>query len=156
MATVNTQSLREEFERLSAAGGIAAETRTLFNALLMLFEVLMAIFLEKTTGKGSRNSSIPPSQTSQDETATTQPGGKRKGPAQNAARSSHGRTVSTTEVVTVDACASCGADLGDTPSRPRQRRTRIDIVFEKVVHHVEVEVKDCGRCHRADLYCMAF
>ena len=155
MATVNTQSLREEFERLkaeferlSAAGGIAAETRTLFNALLMLFEVLMAIFLEKTTGKGSRNSSIPPSQTSQDETATTQPGGKRKGPAQNAARSSYGRTVSTTEVVTVDACASCGADLGDTPSRPRQRCTRIDIVFEKVVHHVEVEVKDCGRCHQ--------
>ena len=61
MATVNRQSLREEFERLkaefghlSAAGGMPAETHALFNALLMLFEVLMAIFMEKTTGKGRR------------------------------------------------------------------------------------------------------
>ena len=155
MATVNKHSLREEFERLkaeferlSAAGKMPAETRALFNALLMLFEVLMAIFMEKTTAKGSRNSSIPPSQTSKDETAATRPGGKRKGQEQNAARSRHRRTVETTEVVTVDACASCGADLGDTPSRPRQRRTRIDILFEKVVHHVEVEVKDCERCRQ--------
>ncbi len=72
-------------------------------------------------------------------------GGKRKGKEQNAARSRHGRTVETTEVVSVDACASRGADLSTTPSRPRPRRTRIDILFEKVVHHVEVEVKDCGR-----------
>ena len=155
MATVNRQSLREEFERLkaefgqlSAAGAMSAETRALVNALLMLFEVLMAIFMEKTTAKGSRNSSIPPSQTSTDETAATRPGGKGKGQEQNAARSRHSRTVTSTEVVTVDACANCGADLGDTPSQPRQRRTRIDILFEKVVHHVEAEVKDCPRCRQ--------
>ena len=155
MATVNKHSLREEFERLkaeferlSAAGKMPAETRALFNALLMLFEVLMAIFMEKTTAKGSRNSSIPPSQTSKDETAATRPGGKSKGRERNAARSRHRRTVETTEVATVDACASCGADLGDTPSRARRRRTRIDILFEKVVHRVEAEVKDCPRCRR--------
>ncbi len=155
MATVNKQSLREEFERLkvefeqlSAAGKMAAETRALFNALLMLFEVLMAIFMEKTTAKGRRNSSLPPSQTSHDDSAAARPGGKRKGKEHNAARPRHRRTVETTEVVSVDACASCGADLSTTPSRPRPRRTRIDILFEKAVHHVEVEVKDCGRCHR--------
>ena len=81
MATVNRQSLREEFERLnaefgqlSAAGGMPAETRTLINALLMLLEVPMAIFMEKTTAKGSRNSSMPPSQTSKDETAAQRQG----------------------------------------------------------------------------------
>ena len=156
MATVDRQSLREEFERLKAEfehlsatdNKMSAETRTLINALLMLLKVLMAIFMEKTTGKGSRNSSIPPSQTSKDETAATRPGGKSKGQEQNAARSRHSRTVTTTEVAAVDACANCGADLGHTPSPSRQRRTRIDILFEKVVHHVDAEVKDCPRCQQ--------
>ena len=155
MATVNKHSLREEFDRLkaefeqlSAAGKMPAETRTLFNALLMLFEVLMAIFMEKGTGKDSRNSSLPPSQTSKDETAATRPGGKSKGVQQNDVRSRHSRTVTTTAVAAVDACANCGADLGDTPSQSRQRRTRIDILFEKVVHHVDAEVKDCPRCQQ--------
>ena len=155
MATVNKHSLREEFDRLkaefeqlSATDKMSAETRTLFNALLMLFEVLMAIFMEKTTGKGSRNSSLPPSQTSKDETAATRPGGKSKGQEQNDALARHSRTVTTTAVAAVDACANCGADLGDTPSQSRQRRTRIDILFEKVVHHVDAEVKDCPRCQQ--------
>ena len=153
MATLDRASLRgeferlkAEFERLSAAGKMPAETRTLFNALLMLFEMLMAIFMEKTTSKGGRNSSIPPSQTDKDDSAATRPGAKGKGVKQNDARSRHSRTVTTTEVAAVDACAGCGADLGDTPSRSKQRRTRIDILFEKVVHHVDAEVKDCPRC----------
>ena len=155
MATVNRPSLREEFERLkaqfgqlSAAGKMSAETRALFNALLMLFEVLMAIFMEKTTAKGNRNSSLPPSQTDKDDSAATRPGAKSKGTKQNDARSRHSRTVTTTEVAAVDACATCGADLGDTPSQSRQRRTRIDILFEKVVHHVDADIKDCPRCRQ--------
>ena len=155
MATVNRQSLREEFDRpkaefgqLSAAGAMSAETRALFDAPLMLFEVLMAIFMEKTTRKGSRNASIPPSQTSKDETAATRPGGKGKGAKQNDARSRHSRTAATTEVAAVDARASCGADLADTPSLSGRRRTRIDILFEKVVHRVDAQVEDCPRCHR--------
>ena len=155
MATVDRQSLREEFERLkaefgqlSAIGQDVGGKRALFNALLMLFEVLMAIFMEKTTAKGSRNSSIPPSQTSKDETAATRPGGKCKCVTQNDARSRHSRTVTTTEVAAVDACANCGADLGSTPSQSKPRRTRIDILFEKVVHHVDAQVKDCPRCRQ--------
>ena len=155
MATVNRQSLREEFDRLkaefeqlSATDRMSAETRTLFNALLMLFEVLMAIFMEKTTRKGRRNSSLPASQTGQDDSAATRPGGKSKGTKQNDARPRHSRTVTTTEVAAVDACAGCGADLADTPSQSKQRRTRIDILFEKVVHHVDAEVKDCPRCRQ--------
>ncbi|MDP6535568.1 MAG: IS66 family transposase [Gammaproteobacteria bacterium] len=114
----------------------------------MLFEVLIAVFMERNTRKTDRNSSIPSSQTGKDESATTKPGRKSNGNQQNDALSSHTRTVETIEVVTVDACQSCGADLSDTPSQPRQRRTLIDIIFEKVVHHVEVEVKHCDHCNR--------
>ena len=152
MATLDRASLREEFERLkaefgrlSAAGAMSAETRTLFKALLTLFEVLMAIFMEKTTSKGSRNSRIPPSQTDKNDRTAARPGARGKGVKQNDARPRHSRTVTTTEVAAADVCAGCGTDLGDTPSRSRQRRTRIDILFEKAVHHVDAQVKDCPR-----------
>ena len=54
MPSVNRQSLREEFEalksrfaQLGADGKITAESRALFEALLMLLSVLMAVFMEK-------------------------------------------------------------------------------------------------------------
>ena len=43
-------------------GKMSAESRALFDALLMLFEVLMAVFMEKHTPKSSANSSLPASQ----------------------------------------------------------------------------------------------
>ena len=78
MATVNKQSLREEFdtlkatfERLCADGKMAAESRALFQAMLMLFEVLVAVFMERHNAKDSSNSSKPSSQTPNDDTAIT-------------------------------------------------------------------------------------
>ncbi len=59
MATVNTVSLRSEFdalEALCADGAMSAESRALFEALLTLVQVLMAVFMEKNTPKGSHNS----------------------------------------------------------------------------------------------------
>ncbi len=67
MATVNKQSLREEFdalkgefERLCASGKMTADSRALFQAMLMLFEVLMVVFMEKRTPKNSTNSRCQP------------------------------------------------------------------------------------------------
>ena len=80
MATVNKQSLRAEFdalkarfESLCAGGKMSAESRALFDALLMLFELLMAVFMEKHTPKSSINSSLPASQSPNDETAPPVP-----------------------------------------------------------------------------------
>ena len=77
MASVNKASLREEFTALKgrfeqhcAKGEVSAELRALFEALLLLFELLMAVFMEKTTPKTSRNSGLPPSQS----------GSRRRGP----------------------------------------------------------------------------
>lgn len=79
MAYVNKTSLRDEFSHLkgefatlAAAGKVTPESRVLFNALLMLLEVMMAVFLEKTTPKTSRNSSKPSSQMETPDTSAAQ------------------------------------------------------------------------------------
>jgi transposase len=152
MASLNKASLREEFdtlkgrfERLCAEGKMGEESRTLFQAMLMLFELLMAVFMEKHTTKNSRNSSLPSSQTNKDE-STPQAGAKAKGQGYNNTRSGNTRTVETVEVAPVNVCESCGEDLSDTPCAKHERRTRIDIVFEKVISHVDAEIKVCPHC----------
>jgi transposase len=153
MARVNKQSLREdfdalkaEFKRLCAAGKMATESRALFHGMLMLFEVLMAVFMEKRTAKDNRNSSLPSSQTPKNDDTATQPGANGKGKAQNDIRSGNTRTVETVQVVPVHQCETCGEDLSDTPGEGYERRTKIDIIFEKVVSHVDAEIKTCPGC----------
>ena len=160
MATVNQSSLRAEFdalkarfESLCAEGKMSADSRALFDALLMLFEVLMAVFMEKHTPKSSANSSLPASQSPNDNTARTRPGAKGKGPSHNDARCANTRTRESIRVLTVDACQRCGEDLTDAACLGHERRTLIDIVFEKVVRHADAQIKHCARCHAETRAC---
>ena len=153
MASVNKQSLREEFdtlkarfERLCTDGQMAAESRALFQAMLMLFEVLMAVFMERHTTKDNSNSSKPSSQTPKDDTAITRAGANGKGKAHNDARCANTRTVETVQVAEVTECESCAEDLSNTAPVGHERRTRIDIIFEKVVSHVDAQIKSCPQC----------
>ena len=153
MPTVNKKSLREEFdqlkdtfERLSKKGQVTPEVGALVQAMIMLFELLIAVFMEKKTKKNNRNSSIPSSQTGKDETST-QSGTNGKGKKENGALSQNTRTVETTQVVNVSDCQFCGEPLDDTPATEHERRTKIDIIFEKVVSHVDAEIKVCPRCN---------
>uniref|UniRef100_UPI003AF7D22B hypothetical protein n=1 Tax=Thiolapillus sp. TaxID=2017437 RepID=UPI003AF7D22B len=41
---------------------------------------------------------------------------------------------------------AAGEDLSKTPCQGVERRTRIDIIFEKVVTHVDAEIKQCPQC----------
>lgn len=154
MAYVNKTSLREEFdhlkmefERLSGAGKITPESRVLFTALLTLFEVMVAIFLEKMTKKDNKNSSKPASQVDKDETASV-PGSHGKGLGQDDTRFANNRTIETVEVAAVSSCATCGEDLTKRAAIDHERRTKIDIVFEKVVTHIDAEIKSCPVCER--------
>ena len=86
MATLNKTSLRTEFEAIKARcaalcanGKLSAEGRALFEAMLMLFELLLAVFMEKHTPKGTHNSGLPSARTEPDETARGQTGAKGKG-----------------------------------------------------------------------------
>ena len=155
MASVNKQSLREEFTalkgrftQLSSEGKISPESRALIEALLMLLQVLMAVFMEKHTTKTSANSSKPSSQAAKDETALNRPGTHSKGKADHESRSANTRTVEIREISKVGFCENCGEDLHKVSPQGYERRTQIDIVFEKVVTHVDAEIKSCPQCGR--------
>jgi hypothetical protein len=118
MASVNKESLREEFgalkerfTKLSADGKITAESRALIEALLMLLQLLMAVFMEKNTPKSSVNSSKPSSQTPKDDTALSHSGTHGKGKQLTETRCANTRTVVSVEVSPVNFCEQCGEDL---------------------------------------------
>lgn len=153
MATIDTQTVRKEFDKLKgnfeslvAAGKVSSEVSVLFNALIMLFNIVLAIFLERTTKKNSKNSSIPPSQSEKDETTPEENKTNGKGPKETVTMAENTRTVETTTVSPVTSCDTCGEDLTNTECQCIERRTRIDIIFEKKVEHVDAQVKECPSC----------
>jgi transposase len=149
MATLDRTSVREQFsgikdnlDRLSSEGKVSDEVQSLIASLLTLMELMLSIFLEKRTPKNSRNSSIPSSQSGHDDTQTNQSRGSKKKSYQEGVVDNL-RSVETVTVIPLEQCPICGEQLHDTPYSKRERRTKIDIVFEKVTEHVEVEVKEC-------------
>lgn len=154
MGTVNRQSVREEVERINsefdqlvANKKINKESKMLFQSMLMLINLLIAIFLEKTTKKNNKNSSKPPSQTEKDESSVTNEGANSKGKPESTATANNTRTVETIAIAKVDLCDICGQDLTDTDCQHYERRTKIDILFEKTVEHVDAEIKVCPECN---------
>lgn len=153
MSSVNRESVREEaerikleFNRLSESKKINSETKMLFHSMLLLLNLLISIFLEKTTKKTSKNSSKPPSQTEKDESSLSHTGTNSKGKNESNAVANNTRTIETVTTVIVTTCDVCGGDLSTVPCQHIERRTKIDIVFEKTVEHVDVEVKLCVNC----------
>jgi len=153
MASINQQSVREEverikseFSRLSSSKKMDPEIKMLFQSMFMLVNLLIAIFLEKTTKKNNKNSSKPSSQTQKDESALSKKGTNGKGKPESEAVANNTRTIETVTTIKVAQCDVCGQDLRKTPCQHTERRTKIDIVFEKVVEHVDAEVKQCTNC----------
>lgn len=46
----------------------------------------------------------------------------------------------------VKQCQVCGQDLTQTVCEGHERRTKIDIIFEKAVEHLDAEIKQCSHC----------
>ena len=138
--------LKDDFEQLCADGKITSESKVLMNSMFMIIELILSIFLERSTKKDNQNSSKPSSQTEKDESALGHQGSNGKGKNENSGRSKNTRTKEKVTVSTVSSCDVCGEDLADSPCIHIERRTKIDIVFEKVVEHVDAEIKHCPAC----------
>ncbi|WP_239237275.1 IS66 family transposase, partial [Candidatus Nitrotoga sp. BS] len=106
----------------------------------------MAIFLERSTHKNSKNSSKPSSQTDKDESALDHAGSNGKGKQENKTQAKNTRIQETVTISHVLTCEVCAEDLSKVACIDHERRTKIDIVFEKVIDHVDAEVKRCPSC----------
>lgn len=131
MGSVNRQSVREEaerikveFDRLAVSKKIDSESKILFQSMLMLINLLIAIFLEKTTTKNNKNSSKPSSQTEKDESAITHTGTHGKGKQENNMTANNTRTLETITILKVTQCDVCGQDLTKTACQHTERRTK--------------------------------
>ena len=151
MATIDKSSVREEvnnlkaqFEQLGAEGKMSSEAKVLFSSLLLIVELILSIFLEKQTRKTSRNSSLPSSQTEEDNSSLS--GGRGKGKRLRGEAAHNGSVRETVTITQVEHCDVCGEPLTDVPCTHHERRTKIDILFEKVIEHVDAEVKQCPNC----------
>ena len=156
MARINQASLRAQlddcrarFDAIKQKGEASADTLALIDTLFLLVEIVVAVFLEKTTPKTSRNSSLPSSQdAAAGETHTAGSSGSRsRGPKARDKRCDNLRTVTTTQTSPVTACRRCGHDLSGTPCSGHEQRIEVDIVFETVERRITAEIKNCPRCH---------
>ena len=157
MARLNHASLRAQlhdcrtqFEAIKQHGEASADTLALINALFMLVDIVVAVFLERTTPKTSRNSGLPSSRDGTDDGQTHtegKSGSRSRGPKARHARSDNLRTVTTTHTSAVTGCRQCGHDLTGTACTAHEQRVEIDIVFETVERQVTAEIKTCPRCH---------
>ena len=138
--------LKADFDRLGSEGKLSSESQAIMNSLFMIVELILAIFLERSTKKDSSNSSKPSSQTSKDESALGHPGSNSKGKSENKNQTSNTRVNETVTISLVLTCEVCAQDLSDVPCIDHERRTKIDIVFEKVIAHVDAEIKRCPAC----------
>ena len=141
------EKLKCDFEQLRRDGKVSVEVQAIMGSMLFIVELILAIFLERTTKKNSANSSIPPSQTDKDNSSVPNAGSKGKGQKSDGEKVKNRRTHETVTIAPVFFCDACGFDLEHTPYTI-ERRTKIDIVFEKVVEHVDAEIKQCPSCDR--------
>ena len=138
--------LKADFDRLSKEGKVTSESQAIMNSLFMIIELILAIFLERSTNKNSKNSSKPSSQTDKDESALIHAGSNGKGKSENENRAKNTRIKETVAISQVLTCNICAEDLRKVSCIDHERRTKIDIVFEKVIDHVDAEVKRCPTC----------
>ncbi len=148
-ATVRNEvsRIKADFEQLCANGKITAEIKFLMNSMFMIMELMLSIFLERKTKKDNKNSSIPSSQTDKDESALMpNQGSKGKGKQEKRLTANNTRTKETLVTLDVYNCDACGEDLSDIVSTESERRTKVDIIFEKVIEHVDAQIKQCPSC----------
>jgi transposase len=153
MANLDKASVRDEvnrlkadFDALCADGKTSHEVKMLLKSLFMVVDLILVIFMERQTKKNSKNSGIPPSQTGDDKTSLPKTGSNGKGKNVGDGVANNHRSKETVTIVTVSDCNICGEPLDGTPCSHHERRTKIDIIFEKVTEHVDVEVKQCPSC----------
>ena len=151
MATVNSASLRDEFDVIKTditsmrnESKSTREADKIIDESCRLLEMLIAILLEKTTKKTSKNSSIPPSQTDKDEAKKSPKKNRDTSAAENSMTGENFKTITVEEISTVEVCDSCGTDLSDIDPSAREQRVLLDIDLIRRCYGEANHLKGCA------------
>ena len=120
--------LKADFNQLCADGKVTGEVKMLMNSMMMIIELILTVFLGRSTKKNSKNSGKPSSQTEKDETSLSQPGLHGKGKNENGKTAGNTRVNESVTVAGATFCDVCGEDLSSVVCSHHERRTKIDIV----------------------------
>ena len=113
--------LRADFNRLGSEGKLSAESPAIMNSLFMIVELILAIFLER-----SSNSSKPSSKTPKDESALSHPGSNGKGKSENKDQADNTRVNETVTISPALTCDVYAQDLRGVPCIDHESRTHQD------------------------------
>ena len=150
MASLDKKSVREEFEKIKVQFDllchqekVSTEVKLLMQSMLSMMTLVLAIFMERQTKKSAKNSSLPPSQSPPDNTASKNNHNKESGAK---GKVTNTRTTEKTGISKVNRCQGCHQSLANVEVMDYERRTKIDIIFEKVIEHTDAEIKVCPAC----------
>jgi hypothetical protein len=152
---VSKDSIRAKIDEAKArtklaleSGKASPEIKASVESMLLVLEIVVAIFLEKKPRKNSSNSGLPPSRNNGSNGNRNKGSGDRSGLGEAASNVQH---TETSETTTPGACSKCGEDLAGVKVTDTEERQKIDILYEVVTHTVVAEVKvcpGCGKCNK--------
>ena len=145
------ESLRRQVEeaksKISAAlkndKKISTELKVAIESILLVIDVLFAVFLEKKTRKTSGNSGLPPSK------GFGSNGNRNKGTGKKSPKSNNLKNIESKEkkkTVSAKNCSGCGKSLRSASVKRAEERRKIDIIYKVEILTVTSEVKTCPSC----------
>ena len=151
---VQKESLRKKIDeartrtKLALESGKASpEIKVAVESMLLVLDIVVAIFLEKKPRKNSSNSGLPPSQNNGSNGNRNKGNGDRAGLGQAVSNVQH---TETSETTTPETCSKCDEDLRGVKVTGTDERQKIDILYEVVTHTVIAEIKACPNCGKSN------
>jgi transposase len=129
------------------SGKASPEIKAAVESMLLVLEIVVAIFLEKRPRKNSSNSGLPPSLNNGSNGNRNKGSGDRAGLGEATSNVHH---TETSETTTPETCFKCDEDLAGVRVSGTDERQKIDILYEVVTHTVIAEVKVCPNCGKSN------
>jgi len=144
------ESLRKKIDEAKKAIEIGLgknnnpELTAAIQSLLVIVEIMIALFLEKKVRKNSSNSGLAPSRNDGSNGNRNKKGEERTAKLGN--QIANTKLTTTKEIISVEKCKDCGQKLDNEKVISTEIRKRIDIVYEIVEHTMVGESKKCNHC----------
>lgn len=138
------EGLKTEADIILASNDLSKEVRLFISSILVMMDVIVSFLLSKKVRKNSSNSGLPPSR----EFGSTGNRNKNRANKYDPKGDQCPNTKETSEkqIVPVEECQSCGADLRNVECSCTETRKEIDIVYEILTTEVTAESKECPVC----------